>query len=253
MSVFEKLKSDIVAKGALFLVLIDPDSYDEAHLIEFIEICNKNGVDGFLVGGSLMVTGSLTQTLTIIKAHSEFPRLIFPVGVGQVDANANALLYISLISGRNGDQLIGQHVLAAPIIKRTGIEPISTGYMLIDSGAKTTAEYMSNSQPIPRNKPAIAAATGLAAQYMGMKMLYLEAGSGADNSVPDEMVRLVSKMCDIPVIVGGGIRDPQVASAKIQNGAKAIVIGNFFEDSSNWMYVRDFALAIHSNQNVKFI
>ncbi|MCF8259731.1 MAG: geranylgeranylglyceryl/heptaprenylglyceryl phosphate synthase [Melioribacteraceae bacterium] len=253
MTIQEKLIKDIEEKGAIFLVLIDPDEFEKDDLIEFVDICSKNGVDALLVGGSLMVTGNLEKTLDIIKENCDLPRIIFPGGVSQVSSKADAILFISLISGRNGDQLIGQHVMAAPGILQSGIEPISTGYMLIESGKRTTAEYMSGTNPIPRNKPEIAAATALAAQYIGMKLIYLEAGSGADMSVPEEMIQKVSKFCKLPLIVGGGIRDPQTAAKKIKAGAKAIVVGNYFEDKSTWSEVKDFAMAIHENQSVKFV
>jgi phosphoglycerol geranylgeranyltransferase len=195
-----------------------------------------------------MIGTNLNDCINIIKNNSSLPVIIFPGSVSQVLPTADALLYISLISGRNAEQIIGKHVMAAPIIKQTGIEPISTGYMLVESGATTTAEYMSGSKPIPRNKPEIAAATALAAEYLGMKMIYLEGGSGAENSVPNKMVKLVSDTCTIPIIVGGGIRDANTASEKVKNGASLIVVGNYFEDENNWQFVREFANSIHQKQ-----
>ncbi len=132
-------------------------------------------------------------------------------------------------------------------MEKTGIEPIATGYMLIESGVSTTAQYMSGSMPLPRNKPGIAAATALAAEYLGMKLIYLEAGSGAENSVPDEMIRAVSEKCSIPVIAGGGIKTPAAARAKVNSGAKIVVTGNFFESENNWDYIKEFAEAVHIN------
>ncbi|MDO8550929.1 MAG: geranylgeranylglyceryl/heptaprenylglyceryl phosphate synthase, partial [Ignavibacteria bacterium] len=137
-----------------------------------------------------------------------------------------------------------------PLIKKAAIEPISTGYILIESGITTTAVYMSGSLPLPRNKPEIAAATALAAEYLGMKFVYLEAGSGADNSVPEEMIKAVSSICKIPVIVGGGIKSPAAARKKVDCGAKIIVTGNFFEDENNWDMIKDFADAVHIRKPV---
>ena len=251
MKIHNYLLNSIKEKGAAYLILIDPDKAATDKLPAFVKHCEKSEVDGFLVGGSLMIIGNLSESIDIIKKNCSLPVIIFPGGVGQVSPNADALLYISLISGRNADQIIGKHVLAAPIIKKFGIEPLSTGYMLIESGGITTAEYISGSKPIPRNKPEIAAATALAAEYMGMKFVYLEAGSGAEKSVPDEMVRIVSSTCSIPVIVGGGIRDSQTARNKVKNGAKVIVTGNYFEDENNWYLIKKFADAIHINKPVE--
>jgi len=152
---------------------------------------------------------------------------------------------LSVVSGRNADNLIGRHVIASPLVQRAGIEPISTGYILIESGAMTTAVYMSGSMPLPRSKPEIAAATALAAEYLGMKLIYLEAGSGADQPVPDEMINAIREVCSIPVVAGGGIRSPIVAREKVENGANIIVTGNYFEDDSNWEMIPEFANAVH--------
>ncbi|MFH1196297.1 MAG: geranylgeranylglyceryl/heptaprenylglyceryl phosphate synthase [bacterium] len=235
----------IEKKGAAYLILIDPDKSAGDQLIKFIVHCEQSGVDGFLIGGSLMMGGNLEKTIELIKENSHLPVIIFPGGTEQIFPNADAILYLSLVSGRNADQLIGKHVLAAPVIKKFDIEPISTGYMLIESGRVTTAEYISGSKPIPRNKPEIAAATALAAQYLGMKLIYLEAGSGADLPVPNDMIKYVSSVCEVPVIVGGGIRDSKTASEKVRSGANIIVTGNHFEDEKNWNQIKQFADAVH--------
>lgn len=245
MGTFEKLLHIISDKGAAYLLLIDPDKVTDDSLVPFLKTAEACGVDGFLIGGSLMMNGDIRKVITTIKENCSIPAIIFPGGIDQVIPGADAILYISLISGRNPEHLIGKHVLAAPIIKKYGIEPISTGYMLIDSGNATTAEYISGSKPIPRNKPEIAAATALAAQYLGMKMVYLEAGSGAGQSVPEDMINMVSQYCDIPVIVGGGIRDAETARKKVECGAKIVVTGNFFEDKNNWNTIKEFADVIH--------
>ncbi|MCX6152207.1 MAG: geranylgeranylglyceryl/heptaprenylglyceryl phosphate synthase [Ignavibacteriales bacterium] len=250
MKVYNYLLETISQKGAAFLILIDPDKVDEGRFPAFLNINNNAGVDGYLIGGSLMMKGDMSRTISIIKSECNKPTIIFPGSVSHVFPEADALLYLSLVSGRNADQLIGKHVISAPIIKRFGIEPISTGYMLIESGGYTAAEYMSASKPIPRTKPEIASATALAAQYIGMKLIYLEAGSGAQLSVPVEMITAVSEICDIPVIVGGGIRDAETAQSKVEAGAKIIVIGNHFEDENNWDMVTEFANAVHCKQKM---
>lgn len=245
MKIYQHLLNIVSRKGAAYLVLIDPDKTHGQLLNEFVDVCNRGGVDGFLIGGSLITNGELEKVITAVKQRSSLPVILFPGAVNQVYPSADAILYLSLISGRNPEHLIGKHVLAAPLIKRYNIEPIATGYMLIESGTSTTAEYISGSRPIPRNKPEIAAATALAAQYLGMKFIYLEGGSGAQYSVPEEMVKLVSTTVDIPVIVGGGIRDCETARSKVEAGAQIIVTGNYFEDKSNWHHIKSFAEAIH--------
>jgi putative glycerol-1-phosphate prenyltransferase len=251
MNVQEKINQVIKEKGAAYLVLIDPDNTSGKKLANFVKHCEKSGVDGFLVGGSLMMSNILDDVLETISSATSLPTILFPGSVAQVSAKADAILFISLISGRNAEHLIGTHVIAAPIIKRTGIEPISTGYMLIESGKKTTAEYMSGSSPIPRNKPEIATATALAAEYLGMNFIYLEGGSGAEKSVPNEMVKMVSSALSIPVIVGGGIRDSKTAQEKVENGASVVITGNFFEDEDQWHLVKEFADAIHNKVAVE--
>ena len=247
MNIYNQLLEVIQIKGAAFLVLMDPDNLPEDKVSRFARHCEKSGVDGFLIGGSLLISDNLESFIIKLKAVTSLPTIIFPGDINQISSKADAILYLSVVSGRNPEHLIGKHVLAAPIIRKCGIEPISTGYLLIESGRTTTAQYMSGSLPIPRNKPGIAAATALAAEYLGMKLVYLEAGSGADNSIPNEMVKAVSKVCSIPVVVGGGIKTPETAKEKVENGAKIIVTGNFFEDETNWDLIKDFAEAIHFN------
>lgn len=250
MKIYNKLLNTIKEKGAAYLVLLDPDKLPENKLAGFLKHCEKSGVDGFLVGGSLMVNGDFESFVEKVKINTNLPSIIFPGSITQVSSFADAILFLSVVSGRNPEHLIGKHVLAAPSIKKSGIEPISTAYILVESGTTTTAIYMSGSMPVPRNKPEIAAATALASEYLGMKLIYLEAGSGADNSVPNEMVKTVSSQCTIPVVVGGGIRNPQTAREKVENGASIIVTGNYFEDENNWDLIKDFASAVHIKQFV---
>jgi len=245
MKTYKYLLNTIEIKGAAYLVLLDPDKLSEAKLIPFVRHCEKSGVDGFLIGGSLMISGDLDSFVEKVKIETSLPAIIFPGSINQISPVADAILFLSVISGRNAEHLIGKHVTASPLIKRAKVEPISTGYVLVESGVTTTAVYMSGSFPIPRNKPEIAAATALAGEYLGMKFIYLEAGSGALESVPDEMVKAVSEECSIPIIVGGGIRNPQTARRKVDNGASIIVTGNFFENENNWDLIKNFASAIH--------
>lgn len=245
MKIYNRLLDVIEKRGAAHLVLVDPDKINGAEAGSFIAMCSEAGVDGFLAGGSLMLDTRFDEFVKIIKENTEKPVIVFPGAVTQVSPLADALFFLSVISGRNAEHLIGKHVIAAPIIKNSGVEPIPVGYMLIESGSATTAQYMSGSLPIPRSKPEIAAATALAAEYLGFKFVYLEAGSGAEKPVPAEMVKAVSQFCSIPVICGGGIKSPEAAYERVNSGAKVIVTGNFFEDRNNWNLIKDFADAIH--------
>jgi putative glycerol-1-phosphate prenyltransferase len=233
--------------GAGYLLLVDPDKIDKSKFSSFIREATTAGVDAFLVGGSLMLSNEFDETLKTIKENTKAPVIIFPGSVSQVSSAADAILFLLLISGRNPDHLIGNQVIAAPIIKRMGLEAISTGYMLIDGGNVTSAEFMSNTKPIPREKVDIAVAHALAAELIGLKMLYLEAGSGAKQSVPDEMIKKVTQYCSLPVIVGGGICTPEEARNKVKAGASFVVTGTIIEQSSNSIIIKEFAQAIHKS------
>jgi len=246
MNIYQYLLDTISNKGGAYLILIDPDKIEEEKLPLFVGNCEQAGVDGFLIGGSLMVNSRFDEFVEKVKIATNLPAIIFPGGVNQISNIADAILYLSVVSGRNSEHLIGKHVLAAPIIKGKNIEPISTGYILIESGTTTTVQYMSGTSPIPRSKPEIAAATALAAEYLGMKLIYLEAGSGAKISVPEDLIKAVASQCSIPIIVGGGITSVESVRQKIESGANIIVTGNFFEDEANWGLIKDFASAVHT-------
>lgn len=250
MKIYNQIKNTVQEKGAAYFILIDPDKLPIEKTASFVQYCHKVGVDGFLIGGSLMVKGDLDESIKEVKKHCNLPVVIFPGSVNQVSQYADAILFISLISGRNAEHLIGKHVQAAPLLKKYNLEAISTGYMLIESGQTTTAEYISESKPIPRNKPEIAVATALAGEYLGMNLVYLEGGSGADNSVPIKMIEEVTKQLNIPVIVGGGIKTPLEAREKVDAGASIIITGNFFEDEANWELIPEFANAIHKKESI---
>jgi phosphoglycerol geranylgeranyltransferase len=249
--IYNYLLNTISVKGAAYLILLDPDKITLERLEVFVKHCEKSGVDGFLVGGSLMIDGDFESALDTVKKSTKLPVIIFPGSVDQVSNKADAILFLSVISGRNSEHLIGKHVLASPLIRKSGIEPISTGYILVESETITTAQYMSGSLPLPRDKSEIAAATALAGEYLGLKFIYLEAGSGANEPIPNEMIRKVAEYCKVPIIVGGGIKTPIAAREKIDNGANIIVTGNFFENEENWGLVKEFANAIHTKITVE--
>jgi putative glycerol-1-phosphate prenyltransferase len=248
VKVYDYLLQTRERRGAGYLVLFDPDKEDVVQAAARAELCQEAGVDALLVGGSLLLRPTFEQLLQELKRRLTIPLIIFPGGVRQVSPHADAILFMSLVSGRNAEHLIGDQVVAAPLVKACGIEPIPTAYLLIESGQTTSAEYMSNTRPIPRHKPDIAAATALAAEYLGMKLVYLEAGSGAAHSVPVEMIKVVSSCITLPVVVGGGITSPEEARAKVEAGAAFVVTGNVLEGDNSPNVVRRFAQAVHMRE-----
>jgi len=236
-----------LSKGkSCYWVLLDPDDFAPKQAAGIAKQAQAAGVDALLIGGSLINTSHFDAFVQAIKNAVTIPVILFPGDSTQLSRHADAVLFLSLISGRNPVNLIGEHVKAAPLIKESGIETISTGYMLVESGAVTSVEFMSNTRPLPRNKPMIAAAHALAAQYMGMSMVYLEAGSGAPNPVPDAMIQKVRSCIDIPLIVGGGIRDAATATAKVSSGADIIVTGNLLRGKDGVSLMKDIAAAVSS-------
>ncbi|GBD93718.1 geranylgeranylglyceryl phosphate synthase-like protein [bacterium BMS3Abin05] len=242
---YKRLLKILKKSGSGYFVLFDPDNYSQKKIGKHVALAAENGVDAFLVGGSLLFYTHFSEFIKTVKKHTDLPVIIFPGSSRQISPYADAILFLSLISGRNSDYLIGEHVIAAPIIRSLKLEPISTGYLLVESGNATTVEYLSGTRPIPRNKPEIAIAHALAAEYLGMKMLYFEAGSGAEHSVPAEMIQAVSKETTLPLIVGGGIRTPEEAHKKVESGASFIVTGNILEKKKDSQIIRAFADAIH--------
>ncbi len=227
-----------------FAVLIDPDKVNDEKMHELIQLAVAAGVDYFLVGGSLVISNYLDECVQFIKRNCSIPVLIFPGSSTQVSKYADALLYLSLISGRNADLLIGQHVVSAPAIKQSGLEIMSTGYMVIDGGAPTTVSYISNATPLPSDKNEIAMCTAMAGEMLGMKLIYMDAGSGAKRPVTESMIAKVANCIEVPLIIGGGIIDPEKAYLNCKAGADVIVVGNAIEKDSS--LIMELASAIHS-------
>jgi len=243
MSVFDKLTKAVKDKGAGFIILIDPDRKNDKKLETLVENANRSDVDAIFVGGSLMMDGGYHDRVARIKDVAKIPVIFFPGGVGQINEYYDAMLFMSVISGRNPHYLIGEQVIAAPIVKDLALEAIPTGYMLLDGGSATTVEFMSGSLPIPLDRPDIAVAHALAGQYLGMKLLYLEAGSGAKYPVPIEIIKQVASETNVSLIVGGGIRTPKAAAERVKAGASFIVAGTAIEKSSELM--AEFSAAVH--------
>jgi putative glycerol-1-phosphate prenyltransferase len=219
-----------------FAVLIDPDKLRLNSIDDIVSKAVEAKVDFFYIGGSLIVNNMLDEVIAGIKAKSNIPTILFPGNSYQLSYKADGILFLSLISGRNAELLIGNHVISAPYLKVSGMEVISTGYMLIDGGISTTVQYISNTTPIPRNKYDIALSTALAGEMLGMKQIFLDAGSGAKHSVSAEMISAVSSAVEIPVIVGGGIRTGLQAKAAIDAGADVIVVGNAIETNPELIF-----------------
>jgi len=228
----------------LIAQLIDPDKYEENRLTKQIENAEKAKVDFIFLGGSLISNNGIAKSMAIIKSITDIPVIIFPGNVTHLHDDANAVLFLSLISGRNPDLLIGNHVHVATTLKRKGIETIPTGYMLIESGKITSAQYMSNTIPIPREKPDIAIATAVAGELLGLKAIYMDAGSGADKTIDENMINAVKSEIDIPLIIGGGIRNTETAIRIARAGADIIVIGNAAEENPE--LIIDIATQIHT-------
>lgn len=224
----------------LFAVLIDPDKFDSK---EVVSICNSASVDFIMVGGSIITNGNFENCIKSIKKLTPIPVIIFPGNSMQVSKQADAILFLSLISGRNPEMLIGNHVLAAPKLKQSNLEVIPTGYILVDGGKQTSVSYMSNTFPIPHDKHDIAMATAIAGEMLGLKLLYLDAGSGAEKSVSKEMISKVKNNVSVPLIVGGGINTIENAIVACKAGADVIVIGNAIEKHVS--LIHDISKAIH--------
>lgn len=220
----------------LLAQLIDPDKVlDFDHLADIAKRAEESGVDLFFFGGSLVTQKPDFDIIKALKEISNIPVALFPSSPSQINDSADALLFLSLISGRNPSFLIDHHVSAAPLLRNSSLEVIPTGYMLVSCGSMTTAEYVSNTSPIPYNKPEIAATTGYAGQLLGMKMIYLDGGSGADKTVDTKMVEMLKSWIDIPLIVGGGIKTTEQASDLAKAGADVLVIGTSAEKNPNFL------------------
>lgn len=227
-------------------LLIDPDKLSDAQVLALVAEAKECAVDLFFVGSSLLLSDRFERCIELIKTNCDIPVVIFPGNNLQVSAKADALLFLSLISGRNPDMLIGKHVIAAPHLKRAGLEVIPTGYMLIESGTPTAVSYMSNTTPIPRDKNDIAICTAMAGELLGLRMIYMDAGSGAQNPISLAMVKAVRASIDIPLIIGGGVRDSQKAAELCQAGADVLVVGNVLEKDPS--VLRSISDAVHQTK-----
>jgi len=231
-----------------FSVLIDPDKVDIAGIDQLVQIATTSKVDYFFVGGSLVISNHLDECIRQIKSNCDIPVILFPGSPSQVSRYADALLYLSLISGRNPELLIGQHVISAPFVKKSGLEIIPTGYMVIDGGAPTTVSYISNASPIPSDKNEIAMCTAMAGEMLGMKLIYMDAGSGAKKPIEEAMIAKVASHIEVPLIVGGGITNAEKVYINCKAGADIIVVGNAIEKDLS--LIKDISAAVHASDTV---
>jgi len=227
-----------------FAVLIDPDKVNDHSMGQLIALAVEARVDYFLVGGSLVISSYLDECLQLVKRSCDIPTIIFPGSPSQVSKYADALLYLSLISGRNPELLIGQHVVSAPVVKKSGLEIMSTGYMVVDGGAPTTVSYISNASPLPSDKNEIAVCTAMAGEMLGMKLIYMDAGSGARRAIHESMIEKVAQSISVPLIIGGGITNAEKAYLNCKAGADVIVVGNAIEKDPS--LIKEIAAAVHS-------
>jgi phosphoglycerol geranylgeranyltransferase len=227
-----------------FAVLIDPDKVNASVLDELVELSVSAKVDYLLVGGSLVISNHLDECVQHIKRNCNIPVILFPGSPSQVSKYADALLYLSLISGRNPELLIGQHVVSAPFVRQSGLEIMPTGYIVVDGGAPTTVSYISNASPVPADKNEIAMCTAMAGEMLGMKLIYMDAGSGAKRPITESMIEAVAKHIEVPLIIGGGIIEPEKAYLNCKAGADVIVVGNAIEKDAS--LIKEMSDAVHS-------
>ncbi len=245
--VYELILKNKSQKKKLFAVLIDPDGFKS---IKVIEQAKKAEVDFIMVGGSILSNGNFETCIQTIKKNTTLPVIIFPGNNLQISNHADAILLLSLISGRNPELLIGQHVISAPVLKSSNLEIIPTGYMLIESGKPTAASYMSNSNPIPYEKDDIAVCTALAGELLGLKLIYMDAGSGASTPIRKSMIHKVSSTISVPLIIGGGINNVEKAIMACEAGADVVVVGNAIE--TDLSLIETISKTIHSFKHMEY-
>lgn len=246
--IYQELLAAKSAGKKKFAVLIDPDKLRLQSMDTTIRNAVDAGVDYFFIGGSLIVNNVLDEVLEKLKEETNIPLILFPGNSMQLSYKADAILFLSLISGRNPELLIGKHVVSAPYLKLSPLEIISTGYMNVDGGVSTSVSYMSNTLPIPKDKVDIAACTAIAGEMLGLKTIFLDAGSGARFPISKEMIETVSQSVEVPIITGGGIKNPEKAFENVSSGSDVVVVGNAIEKDPT--LVAEMAAAVHS-KNIK--
>jgi phosphoglycerol geranylgeranyltransferase len=248
MTVYEKLFLTARNGKAAHVVLLDPDKLTVKSAAESAKRCSKAGVDALFVGGSTATTERLNEIVKSIKVNSSIPVILFPGGADQIVKYADAVLFMSLLSGRNPRFLVEEPLKGVPLIHNYGIETIGMGYLLIESDKPSAVQIVSGTEPLSRSNPEIVAQHALMAQYFGMRVVYLEGGSGVGVPIPPEMIQMVRDAISLPLIVGGGIRTPEAAAIRVKSGADIIVTGNVFETSGTETLLSELVSAIHSSK-----
>tara|TARA_R110002033_G_scaffold155451_1_gene191722 strand:+ start:515 stop:1243 length:729 start_codon:yes stop_codon:yes gene_type:complete len=233
-NIYKQILKSKAEKQKLLAILLDPDKIIWENIADLISNINQSPATHIFIGGSLVESAILDDLTLRIKQDCILPIVLFPGHPSQISNHADGILFLSLLSGRNPDYLIEHQVKAAPILKKTRLEIIPTGYLLIESGCETAVERVSKTKPLDRNNLDLVLATALAGEMLGNKLIYLEAGSGAQKAVSQEMIQLVAQNVEIPLIVGGGIVDLQGIQAAYQSGADLVVIGTAFEKDNNF-------------------
>lgn len=234
MSLYQQILTCKTKGVKLLAILLDPDKLVVENLSNLILKINQSPATHIFIGGSSFDGNHLDELIIQLKAQINLPFLLFPGNPSQISKDADGILFLTLLSGRNPDYLIEHQVNAVPIIKKTNLEVISTGYILIESGNETAVERVSKTKPLDRNNHEYALQTAQAGEFIGNKLIYLEAGSGAKLSVPEEMITLVAQNIKVPLIVGGGIRSKQEIENAYNAGADLVVIGTAFENDVNF-------------------
>jgi phosphoglycerol geranylgeranyltransferase len=241
---------ETLGKRKMFALHVDPDKHNDAALAHIGKAAGPNGIDFILVGGSL-IFNPIDHVVSTLKENTNVPVFLFPGDVMQISENADGIFLLCLISGRNPEYLIGNHVIAAPVLKKSGLEIIPTSYILIENGRLTSVEYISNTRPIPADKVELAVATAMAGEMLGHKLLYLEAGSGAIEPVKTKLIAEVKRNISIPMIVGGGILKPDQVRAIYKAGADIIVIGTALETDKNNLEILADAASRYNGNNME--
>jgi putative glycerol-1-phosphate prenyltransferase len=234
MKIYQEILQAKSINQKLVAILLDPDKIVWKRLDDLIAKINNSPATHIFVGGSSFDGNNLDELLIQLKQKTTLPILLFPGNPNQISAEADGILFLMLLSGRNPDYLIEHQIEAVPILEKTNLEIISTGYILIESGSETAVERVSKTKPLSRNNPDYVAQTAKAGELIGNKLMYLEAGSGAKKAVPTEMIKTVASKISIPLIVGGGIRSKKAMDDAFKNGADMVVIGTAFENDSNF-------------------
>jgi putative glycerol-1-phosphate prenyltransferase/phosphoglycerol geranylgeranyltransferase len=243
----EETLSAKIKEHALFAVLLDPDSSESDAFCEAGRMAYEAGADLLLAGGSLIGNANLPKKVAELKSSIKIPIILFPGGASQVVPGFDAMLFTSLVSGRNSQYLIEEQLRGGLMVKALGMEALPTAYILINSGPATAVEYISNTKAIPANKPKLTMAHAIASELMGMRWVYLEAGSGAENPVPLEHITLTRKTTKLNIFAGGGITTPSDAKTRVKAGANVIVTGTIWEKNADINLMKEFAKAIHEN------